>query len=46
MKKKDGICYKNVLATYTHLHAYGASEWVEGMLMRAGEFGKHRIQKP
>lgn len=43
-EKKDGICYKNVLATYTHLHAYGAVEWVEGMLRQAGEFRKSRIQ--
>lgn len=31
-EKMDGICYKNVFATYTHLHAYGAQEWVEGMI--------------
>jgi cobyrinic acid a,c-diamide synthase len=34
----DGICYKNTLATYTHIHAYGASEWIEGMLNRAADF--------
>jgi cobyrinic acid a,c-diamide synthase len=34
----DGICYKNTLATYTHIHAYGAPEWVEGMLKRAADF--------
>ena len=28
----DGICYKNVLATYTHLHALGCPEWAEGMI--------------
>jgi len=32
---KDGICYKNVLATYTHLHALGAGEWVEGIMNQA-----------
>lgn len=35
--KKDGICYKNVLATYTHLHAYGSPQWADGML-RAAQF--------
>lgn len=34
-KNMDGLCYKNVFATYTHLHAYGAKEWVEGMLRLA-----------
>jgi cobyrinic acid a,c-diamide synthase len=35
---RDGLCYKNVLATYTHLHALGAPEWVEGMLRAAAAF--------
>jgi len=33
--KMDGLCYKNVLATYTHLHALGAEEWVSGLIHRA-----------
>lgn len=37
-EKKDGICFKNVLATYTHLHALGAQEWVDGLLRLGGEF--------
>ncbi|MEW6571327.1 MAG: cobyrinate a,c-diamide synthase [Nitrospirota bacterium] len=28
----DGLCYKNVLATYTHLHVLGAREWVDGII--------------
>lgn len=40
---KDGICYRNVLATYTHLHALGAREWVEGMLKCASEYKKCRM---
>lgn len=31
----DGLCYKNVLATYTHLHALGAKEWAEGIIKQA-----------
>jgi cobyrinic acid a,c-diamide synthase len=28
----DGLCYKNVLATYTHMHALGTGEWTKGIL--------------
>ena len=38
--KKDGMCYKNVFATYTHLHASGAPEWADGMVSAAKEFKK------
>jgi cobyrinic acid a,c-diamide synthase len=29
---KDGLCFKNVLATYTHLHALGSKEWANGLI--------------
>jgi cobyrinic acid a,c-diamide synthase len=29
---RDGILYKNTLATYTHIHAIGSQAWVDGML--------------
>ncbi|MEE9609891.1 MAG: hypothetical protein V3W19_01500, partial [Desulfatiglandales bacterium] len=32
---KDGVCYKNVLATYTHVHAIGTPEWAEGLILKA-----------
>jgi cobyrinic acid a,c-diamide synthase len=32
---KDGVCYKNVLATYTHLHALGSPAWAEAMIRNA-----------
>jgi len=35
---KDGLCYKNVLATYTHLHALGTGDWVDGLIGCATEF--------
>lgn len=39
----DGLWYKNVFATYTHLHAYGAQEWVEAMVRLAKKFSEtHR----
>ena len=42
MNGQDGICYKNVLATYTHLHAFGCPEWAEGMMKQAIEYRKGR----
>lgn len=33
--KLDGLCYKNVLATYTHTHALGTPEWTSGMIRKA-----------
>jgi cobyrinic acid a,c-diamide synthase len=40
---KDGICYKNVLASYTHLHATGTPEWAEGIVRCANEY-KNKIK--
>lgn len=37
-KNMDGICYKNVLATYMHLHAYGTDEWAAGMVRSAEKY--------
>ena len=38
IKGLDGICYKNVLGTYTHVHALGTREWAEGMVRCAKKF--------
>jgi cobyrinic acid a,c-diamide synthase len=35
--QKDGMGYKNVLATYSHVHALGCEEWAEGLIRRAVE---------
>jgi cobyrinic acid a,c-diamide synthase len=35
---KDGLCYKNVLATYTHLHAAGTPEWAPSLTAKAREY--------
>ncbi|UCD35175.1 MAG: cobyrinate a,c-diamide synthase [Nitrospiraceae bacterium] len=37
---KDGICYKNVLASYTHLHAAGTPEWAAGLVRCANKYKK------
>jgi cobyrinic acid a,c-diamide synthase len=42
---RDGICYKNVLASYTHLHAVGAPEWADGMIRCAIENKKRKMQQ-
>jgi cobyrinic acid a,c-diamide synthase len=39
---RDGACYKNVLATYTHLHALGSPEWADGMLKQAIKYRRSR----
>jgi cobyrinic acid a,c-diamide synthase len=33
--QKDGMGYKNVLATYSHVHALGCEEWADGLIRRA-----------
>jgi len=33
--KRDGILYKNMLATYTHLHALGTPSWAEAFVSLA-----------
>ena len=40
--RMDAICYKNVLATYTHLHALGAGEWTDGLIMKAISYRERR----
>ena len=34
----DGIVYKNVLAAYTHLHALGVPQWVDGFIALARKY--------
>lgn len=38
IEKRDGIVYKNCLATYTHVHALGTDAWVKGILKTAREY--------
>ena len=47
MDKRDGVWYKNTLATYTHLHAYGAPEWAECLVKKARSYkrGKSNDKK-
>jgi cobyrinic acid a,c-diamide synthase len=34
-RDKDGILYKNVLATYTHIHALGTPQWAPALVRNA-----------
>jgi cobyrinic acid a,c-diamide synthase len=36
--QRDGLCYKNVLATYTHIHALGTPEWAASFVIRAQKY--------
>jgi cobyrinic acid a,c-diamide synthase len=40
--KMDGLCYKNTLATYTHLHSLGSPEWSAGLLKQAVLYRKKK----
>jgi len=40
--RKDGFCYKNVLATYTHIHALGTPLWAEAMVANAAAWKKSK----
>ena len=37
-KDRDGILYKNVLATYTHVHALGTPGWASALIRNAIQF--------
>ncbi|MEW5956594.1 MAG: cobyrinate a,c-diamide synthase [Chloroflexota bacterium] len=37
---RDGLVYRNVLATYTHLHAAGSPGWAAGLVGRARAYRK------
>jgi cobyrinic acid a,c-diamide synthase len=39
----DGLIYKNVLATYTHLHALGAPEWAPALVRQARVYQRLRL---
>jgi cobyrinic acid a,c-diamide synthase len=40
IRNLDGVCYKNVLATYTHIHALGTPSWAESIVRNAIGFQK------
>jgi cobyrinic acid a,c-diamide synthase len=38
VNRRDGVCYKNVLATYTHIHALGTPSWAISMVRKAASY--------
>ncbi len=42
---KDAFVYKNVLASYTHLHADGSPMWAESIVSRAKDFSKELMHE-
>jgi cobyrinic acid a,c-diamide synthase len=45
--KDDGIVYKNVIASYTHIHALATPEWAGAMVRKAAEHrGRRRQVRP
>ena len=36
--QRDGVSYKNVLATYTHIHALGTPSWAKALVQNAMAF--------
>jgi cobyrinic acid a,c-diamide synthase len=40
LNKRDGVCYKNVLATYTHIHALGTPSWAGALVRNAMVYKK------
>ena len=43
---RDGLCLKNVLATYTHIHALGTPEWAPAMVARARHYRTANTSDP
>jgi cobyrinic acid a,c-diamide synthase len=39
----DGVCYRNVLSTYTHMHAMGTPEWIQGIISAAVAYKKQNL---
>jgi cobyrinic acid a,c-diamide synthase len=42
--QRDGICYKNVFATYTHIHALGVKDWAAKLVDLASSFAGLKIK--
>jgi cobyrinic acid a,c-diamide synthase len=45
-RKRDGLCCRQALATYTHLHASGYSEWASALVERARKYRSLRTGTP
>ena len=41
----DGMCYKGVLASYSHLHAVGNTQWAEAMVRAALSYRREKSRE-
>jgi len=37
-RQRDGLCYKGILATYSHIHALGCSEWASALVEKGRQY--------
>ena len=42
----DGICYRNTLANYSHIHAVGNADWADTMVRKARSYRQERSGGP
>jgi cobyrinic acid a,c-diamide synthase len=42
--KRDGLCYKNTLATYSHVHALGTPSWAKAMVEASASYQENKAQ--
>jgi cobyrinic acid a,c-diamide synthase len=45
IEKRDGFCRRNVLATYTHIHALGTPQWAPALVQKAQSYQRFRSNK-
>lgn len=41
---REGVCRKNILAGFTHVHALGAPEWANALIAKAQEYRRTKQQ--
>ena len=41
--QRDGLCRKNILAGFTHLHALGTPEWADALIDRASHYHQTKL---
>ncbi len=46
INNRDGIVFKNILATYTHIHALGTPVWAEAMIRNALSYRENKNLGP
>ncbi|MEE9912272.1 MAG: cobyrinate a,c-diamide synthase [Deltaproteobacteria bacterium] len=43
--QRDGLCRKNILAGFTHLHALGTPEWADALIERASHYHQTKLNR-